>query len=81
MKHKLVLVPGGWLCKLGEAPPGPFLTHPVNPNDKDPNICFKSEYHTDSGQSKAFCSSGETFCTGDDTMVQPLKCIWEEDDS
>jgi len=77
MKRRLVLNPLGWPCTLADCPPGPFI---VPDHSDDTNLCFKSEYHSNSGSSEAYNSAGERFCTGDETIVQPLEALWEEYD-
>ena len=78
MKRRLVLKPAEWHCTLAECPPGPFLIFPIKESDTD--LCFKSEYRSNSGVSEAYNSAGEHVCTGDESIVQPLEVIWEEYD-
>lgn len=67
---RLELKPNGFPCTLEECPPGPFL------HGKD--VCFKSEYHSNTGRIEAYCSSGEAYHgTG---LIQPLESVWIEEE-
>ncbi len=79
MRKRLVLKPHGWLCSLQECEEGPFLMVPVD-EDKEANICFKTEYNNNDHSVRAFNSVGEAFVGRDATMVQPLEAVWEEYD-
>ena len=76
------IIPNGWPCTLQEAPPGPFvsMSHPDL-------LCFKSEYthadkeHPNDNRVMAFNSAGEFFCSGNDTMVQPVEMIVTDEES
>jgi hypothetical protein len=69
---KLIMKPDNWVCTLEECPPGFFVV--------GCNLCFKTEYHKENGQVKAFNEAGEYFCSEDDrkVMVQPVVPEWEE---
>ena len=71
---RLVIIPVGWPCTLGEAPPGPF----IDPRHGD-LLCFKSEYNHNNGQVMAYNSAGEFFCAEcNATIVQPVEMQIEE---
>ncbi len=75
---KKLLMPIGWPCRLGDAPPGPFVTL------TDPDlICMKSEYvfnESKPNELTSFNSAGEFFYTGVDCMVQPVEIEVREDE-
>jgi hypothetical protein len=74
---RLVMVPDGWPCSLGESRPGFFIWQD--------NLCFKDEYGS---AGNSFNSAGEIFWGGVTTkedrsrlVVQPVEPTWEEYDT
>lgn len=71
----LQIVPDGWPCTLEECPPGFFIV--------GEDLCFKTEYHTEKGESEAYCHTGEYFVGGAASsearaalVVQPVAAEW-----
>lgn len=73
--RRLIIEPDGWPCKLSECPPGHFVF--------DDSLCFKTEY----GDLEVYNEAGECFHGGvtepekrSALMVQPVKCLWVEEE-
>jgi hypothetical protein len=72
--RRLVMVPDGWPCKLGECLPGHFVF-------KD-RLCFKDQYGS---EGNSYNEAGEIFWGGvssederQELIVQPVNPLWEE---
>ena len=70
-----MLVPEGWPVTLENCRPGAILVCPVE-TDKEPLICFKSEYRTDAGKIEAYNGAGEFLCIEPGDLVQPITIEW-----
>ena len=78
--RRLVILPQGWPCTLGECPPGFYLFQD--------DLCMKTEYVRESvggNGVEAFNCGGEAFWGGASTnaecaklIVQPVSVRWEE---
>ncbi len=83
------LIPHGWVCSIGECPPGLFTFRAGSSftlyGDDHNCIGFKSEYtisiHEDHSDAKpqVFNEAGEYLRTANGLLeVQPLEVSWEE---
>jgi hypothetical protein len=74
---RLVMVPDGWPCKLGELRPGFFVWNDM--------LGFKPDHKAENGKQIAFSATGESlwykaggFEPMVDLMVQPAYPGWED---